>query len=181
MTDTDTNNSIHNGEYDILQILNESPITSPVSLNMSNLFTSYSAITPPEAFSSESYSPDMFPSSSELVDGNQEIEFSPSMLDLPQLRTPSEYHQLIVGIMETSKQSSMRPTTSNDWGDDANENAELCNHMDQYEQLIVKNAASDDWANNEEENAELNKHMDEYEWWGSDFDNINKLFLKKHP
>jgi len=58
----------------------------------------------------------MFPSSSELVDGNQQIEFSPSMLDLPQLRTPSEYHQLIVGIMETSTQCSMRPTTSNDWG-----------------------------------------------------------------
>jgi len=64
-------------------------------------------------------------------------------------------------------------------GDDANENAELCNHMDQYEQSNVKNAASDDWANNEEENSELNKHMDEYEGWGSDFDNINKLFLKK--
>jgi len=71
---------------------------------------------------------------------------------------------------------------SNDWRDDTNENAELCKHMDQYEQPIANNSASDDCrANNEEENAELNNHMDEYEGWGSDFDNINKLFLKKHP
>jgi len=45
----------------------------------------------------------------------------------------------------------------------------------------MNNDASDDWANNEEDNAELNKYMDEYEGWSSDFDNINKLFLKKHP
>ncbi|KAE9522469.1 hypothetical protein AGLY_017130 [Aphis glycines] len=109
------------------------------STMIESMTTPYSAITPPEAFS-----PALSPSS-----------MSPSMLHMLPLKTPREFHKLIVGIIKQCE------TKSFSWGDDENENHALNIVMERYENTIT--AASDDWGDNEEENMELNKVMDMYE------------------
>ncbi|XP_050063299.1 uncharacterized protein LOC126552632 [Aphis gossypii] len=120
-----------------------SPDMFPSSM-IESITALYSAITPPEAFS-----PDMFPSS--MIESinvpysaitppeafSPDMSPSPSMLHMLPLKTPREFHNLIIGVI---KQCEIK---SSSWGDDEDENHALNMVMERYENTIT--AASDDW------------------------------------
>ena len=114
----------------------------------------------------EEASPDMFPPTTPrayilrvrndlfpVLDSQSTI--SPSILNLPRARTPSEYNMLIVReIMDTSRHSQEQ-SPEIDWSDDGND-SELNRHMDAYEK---------EWYQDGDDDV-LNHHMNVYEGCG---------------